>query len=78
MDNQHKLVKGYRDFNQQELDTINSVKAAEADIAELWKQIKAVPGVDQRALAVAKTHLQDAFSWMVRSVAKPEDPFEDK
>lgn len=76
MDNQHRLVSGYREFTQSELDTINSIKLAEQDIGQLWQQVRALPGVDQRCLAEAKTGLQAAFSWFVRAVAKPIDVFE--
>lgn len=76
MDNQHKLIKGYNDLNQSELDAINSIKLAEQDIGQLWQQIRAMPGVDQRALALAKTGLQEAFHWFVRAVAKPLDVYE--
>lgn len=75
MENQHKLVTGYRDFSEQELDTINSIKLAEQDIGQLWQQVAKVEGVDQRCMATAKTQLQQAFSWFVRAVARPIDPF---
>lgn len=77
MDNQHKLIKGYRDLNDQEIAAINSIKLAEQDIGQLWQQIKTdIPFVDQRALALAKTGLQEAFHWFVRAVAKPLDVYE--
>lgn len=76
MDNQHKLVSGYRDFNKTDLDAINSIKLAEQDIGQLWQQIRNLEGVDHRCLATAKTQLQQAFSWFVRAVAKPLDVFE--
>lgn len=75
MDNQHKKIKGYRDLNQSEIDGMNSVKAAEEDVGQLWQQIKLIPNVDQRALAHARTQLQDGFSWFVRAIAQPHDPF---
>jgi len=79
MDNQHKLIKGYRDLTQQEVDAMNSIKLAEQDIGQLFQQIKAdVPDVDQRSLALAKTGLQEAFHWFVRAVAKPLDVYELK
>lgn len=79
MDNQHKLIKGYRDLSQQEVDAVNSIKLAEQDIGQLFQQIKAdVPDIDQRALALAKTGLQEAFHWFVRAVAKPLDVYELK
>lgn len=77
MDNQHKLIKGYRDLSQQEIDAVNSIKLAEQDIGQLWQQIKKdVPDVDLRALSLAKTGLQEAFHWFIRAVAKPLDVFE--
>lgn len=74
MDNQHQKIKGYRDLTQSEIDAMNSIKALEADTAELFKQVQAIPGVDQRALAIARTELQTAFMWFVRGVARPADP----
>lgn len=77
MDNQHKQIKGYRDLNQAEIDGMNSIKAAEEDIAQLWKQVGKIEGVDPRALNIARTKLQEGFSWFVRAVAKPADPFSE-
>nr|WP_081051324.1 hypothetical protein [Pseudomonas syringae group genomosp. 3]KUR48047.1 hypothetical protein PST407_02306 [Pseudomonas syringae pv. tomato]MBX6402002.1 hypothetical protein [Pseudomonas syringae pv. tomato]MDT3236372.1 hypothetical protein [Pseudomonas syringae pv. tomato] len=58
MDNQHKQITGYRDLSQSEIDGINSIKALEADAADLVKQLKAIPDVDQRSIALAVTNLQ--------------------
>lgn len=68
-------VAGYRDLTQAEVDAINSVKAAEADIAELWKQLADVYQVDARWRAVARTHFEEGFSALVRSIARPDSPF---
>lgn len=76
MDNQHKKITGYRDLTQNEIDGMNSIKALEADTGELFKQISEIQGVDQRALAIARTQLQQGFMWFVRAVARPTDPFE--
>lgn len=75
MDNQHKLIKGYRDLSQSEIDGMNSIKALEVNTGELFKQISQIEGIDQRSLALAKTKLQEGFMWFVRSIAKPADPF---
>lgn len=75
MDNQHKLVKGYRDLSQSEIDAMNSIKLAEQDLGQLFQQVQAMPGVDHRCLSIAKTELQQAFSWFVRAVAQPIDVF---
>ena len=76
MDNQHRLVKGYRDLSQKEINTMNSIKLAEQDIGQLFQQIRAIDGVDQRTMAITKTKLQEAFSWFVRAVAQPLDVYE--
>lgn len=72
MDNQHRKINGYRDLSQQEIDGINSLKEAGEQVGQLLEALKDVPGVDQRALAIAKTELQTGFMWAVRSVARPE------
>lgn len=71
MENQHKQITGYRDLTQDEINLMNMVKGlAEKAGAEL--QIVAnAPNVDQRWVAIAKTHLQQGFMALVRSIAKP-------
>lgn len=76
MENQHRLVKGYRDLSQREIDAMNSIKLAEQDIGQLFQQVRKLDGVDQRIMAITKTKLQEAFSWFVRAVAQPLDVYE--
>lgn len=75
MDNQHRKITGYRELSQSEIDGINSIKALEQDAAQLFKQLSEIPDVDQRALAVAKTNLQQACMWLTKGVARSADPF---
>ena len=75
MENQHKHIRGYREFNVNELEAINRIKDSEADTARLVEGIKQVPGVDQRQLSIAVTEFEHAYMRLVRSVAKPENPF---
>lgn len=77
MDNQHKKISGYRDLSQEEIDAMNECKAMEQAIAKLTKNIKALPETDQRAAALAVTNFQQGFMWLIRSVAKPTDPYKD-
>ena len=76
LDNQHKQISGYRDFQQNTIDTINRIKAKEKELAELYKEVEAFPDTDQRSLHLARNNLQTGFMWFVRSVAKPLDVFE--
>lgn len=78
MDNQHKLIKGYRDLSQDEINLMNEAKAQGEQLGALIERLGAaefaqtsdqVP--DKRALALAKTNLQQGMMWLVRSIAKP-------
>lgn len=35
MDNQHKLIKGYRDLSQEEIDLMNEIKTKAEEVKEL-------------------------------------------
>lgn len=78
MDNQHKLIKGYGDLSQDEINLINEAKAQGEQLGALIERLEAaefaqtsdqVP--DKRALALAKTNLQQGIMWLVRSIGKP-------
>jgi hypothetical protein len=72
MDNQHKQISGYRDLTQEEIDGMNAVKHQEKQFNGLIDFLKTVPGIDQRQVALAATHGEDAFMHAVRAIAKPE------
>ena len=72
MENQHRKIAGYRELSQQEIDAMNAVKAKAEEVGLQLDALRDMPGIDQRALASAKTELQTGFMWAVRSVAKPE------
>jgi DNA-binding CsgD family transcriptional regulator len=77
VDNQHKLISGYRDLSEREVDAVNAIKALEHEVGELWKQVRDdVTGSDPAALSIARDQLKTGFSWFVRAVARPADPFE--
>jgi hypothetical protein len=72
---QHQKISGYRDLTQAEIDAMNSIKAAETDLGQLWQQITADVNVDKRWASIAKTHFEEGFSALVRSVACPDPRF---
>lgn len=81
MENQHRLIGGYRDLSEGEIDLVNRIKEVGQEVGDLLGEIeKAVPldaggfprGADGRWLAIAQTHLQQGFMALVRAVAKPE------
>lgn len=75
VDNQHKQISGYRDLTQEEIDSINAIKATEAQLGILWRKVNQIDGVDKRWASVARTHFEEGFSALVRSVARPEPRF---
>ena len=72
MDNQHKLIKGYRDLSEGEIAAMNNIKAKAIEIGELVKALEQKAWADKRWVAIGKTDLQTGFMALVRSVAKPE------
>ena len=71
MDNQHKLIKGYRDLSPEEVHAMNRIKEVGNMIGEIVDRLSE-EDVDKRWLAIAKTDLQKGFMALVRSVAKPD------
>lgn len=71
MDNQHKMIKGYRDLSAEEIAAMNKVKEVGAAVGQLVDQLKAVPGVDQRWISIGATDLQKGLMALTRGVAQP-------
>lgn len=71
MENQHRQISGYRELTQQEIDAMNAVKAKAEEVGMQLDALAQLPGIDKRALAIAKTDLQTGFMWAVRAVAQP-------
>lgn len=71
MDNQHKLIKGYRDLSQEEIDMMNRIKALGEDLANLVAALQNLSETDKRWVAIGQTDLQKGIMALVRSVAKP-------
>ena len=72
MDNQHKLIKGYRDLSQAEIDAMNAVKAEGERLGLLIEELRDNKDLDQRWVNIAETHLQQGIMAAVRSIAQPQ------
>lgn len=71
MENQHRLIKGYRELSAAEIAAMNAVKAqAEATGALIDEALRA--GADPRWASIAQTQLQQGYMALVRSIAKPD------
>lgn len=76
MENQHRLIPTYRDLTEAEIEAIRVIKLREDELATFYAQVKAAnPEADPRDLAMARTHFEDGFIRLVRSVAKPDAPW---
>lgn len=71
MKDQHKLIKGYRDLSQAEIDAMNAVKAEGVRLGLLIEELRVNSGIDQRWVDIAETHLQQGIMAAVRSIAQP-------
>ncbi len=65
-------VKGYRQLQQPEIDGINFIKVKAAEVGEMIDRMQKTEGLDQRAIAIAKTEIQTGFMWLTRSIAQPD------
>ena len=65
-------IIGYRQLSDIEIETINSIKEQANNLGEAMKAFEALPAIDKRWLAIAKTHFQQGTMAWIRAVAKPE------
>jgi hypothetical protein len=72
VDNQHKLIRGYRDLTEREISTINSVKDIGVQLGDLIAVLDNEKSTDKRWVSIAQTHFQQGIMAAVRSIAKPE------
>lgn len=67
-------IQGYRKFDQETSDLINSVKELGKKVEEKLGEASQ-HGADPRQLALARTNFQQGAMWLIRSVAQPEGLF---
>lgn len=70
MDNQHKLIKGYRDLSVDEIAAMNKVKEAGIVLGAIVDELREMQ-VDQRWVSIGETALQTGIMALVRSIAQP-------
>ncbi len=64
-------IKGYRELNEMEIMKMNLVKTAGEHVGTIVEELKKDNELDQRWVAIAKTHLQEGFMALTRAIAKP-------
>jgi hypothetical protein len=64
-------VTGYRNLNEEEIITINDVKAFAEECGDLIATLKQNPEFDQRWISIGATDLQKGFMAIIRGIARP-------
>lgn len=64
-------VAGYKPQDDTAIGWVNQMKSAEERLLRHLDDLKAAPDLDQRWLAVGRTHLEQAFMAINRSVFRP-------
>lgn len=66
-------VSGYKPQNTQAVNAVNQNKAIEEKVLRILDELKGDPNlrVDQRWLAVGRTHIEEGFMAINRSIFKP-------
>lgn len=72
MENQHRKIKGYRELNEEEINTMNEVKELGVTLGDLIKKLEYIDETDKRWVAIGKTDLQRGLMALTRSIAKPD------
>lgn len=71
MENQHKLIKGYRDLSKEEVALMNQAKELAVVVGAMVEVLQKTDGFDQRWIAEGKTDLQKGFMSLIRGIAQP-------
>ena len=79
-------VKGYQPQSQANIASVNANKMHEEEILRVLDALKQMPEVDQRWLAIGRTHFEEGFMAVNRSIFRPArvklpsdvDPNEEK
>lgn len=71
MENQHRQIQGYRELDEAEIKVMNAVKALAEEVGHKVWELETAISTDKRWVAIGKTHLQEGFMALTRSIAKP-------
>jgi hypothetical protein len=64
-------VSGYRPQSTEAVELVNANKKAEEGILRALDELKKIEEVDQRWLAIGRTHIEEGFMAINRSIFKP-------
>jgi hypothetical protein len=82
VENQHRLITGYRELSPYEIELMNEIKAKGEELGALVQKLETYHYTDEhgavtpdrpdlRWVAIGKTQLQQGLMALTRAVAKP-------
>jgi predicted metal-dependent enzyme (double-stranded beta helix superfamily) len=76
LENQHRLIKKYRELSQAEIDLMNESEELEQIVLDFINRVKKVNAdqvveIDMRWLSIGLTNIEQGFMAVSRSIAKP-------
>ena len=71
MENQHQLIKGYRNLSADEIELMNDCKELAEACGALIELLRTKTGLDQRWVSIGATSLQQGWMSVIRGIAQP-------
>jgi hypothetical protein len=73
MDNQHRMIKGYRELSEEEIALMNVIKEHGAALERLHNLVAMAAQTEDsvRWVAIGRTQLQQGLMAFTRSIAQP-------
>ena len=71
MENQHRIIKGYRELSEAEIELMNEIKSHGVKLGQLVERLRTFGELDQRWVSVGATDLQTGLMAITRAVARP-------
>lgn len=72
MENQHRLIKGYKELTKEQIDLMNEVKQKGAELDILLQKLLNTGQVDLTWFTAGKLQLQQGLMAVTRSITKPD------
>ncbi len=70
MDNQHRMISGYRELSEVDVDLMNAIKAFGPQLEALVTRLQDAD-TDRRWISIGATSLQQGLMALTRAVTKP-------
>jgi hypothetical protein len=64
-------IAGYQDVSADKAGQVNHNKLMEEEVLRRLDALKAIPGIDGRWLAIGRTHIEEGFMAINRSIFQP-------